>query len=182
MLTKTPITEMQRLDREGFSRSPKMPLTIILDNVRSMHNVGSIFRTADAFRLERVILCGITAYPPHAEIHKTALGAEDSVLWAYYSDTLEPVRELVEAGYKVYALEQTRGSISLEQFRPTVGQRYALIVGNEVHGIGQEAIDLAGNSLEIPQLGVKHSMNVSVATGIAIWQIVSPLLDGLVSE
>lgn len=178
-LRKTKITEMKRLSPASLAEQDKIPLVIVLDNVRSMHNVGSIFRTADAFRLERLLLCGITARPPHADIHKTALGAEDVVPWSYYPDTCAAVEELLAGGYVVYALEQTAGSTALERFSPEPGQRYALIVGNEVQGVGQAAIDLAGQALEIPQYGVKHSLNVSVAAGIAIWQMVCPMLAQL---
>lgn len=178
-LRKTKITEMERLDKEAFKLSDKIPLTVVLDNVRSMNNVGSVFRTADAFRLERIILCGITARPPHPDIHKTALGAEDSVSWIYSESTLSAVQTLVEEGYQVYALEQADGSTSLPSFEPTLSERYALILGNEVHGVQQEVINLATHCLEIPQYGTKHSLNVSVAAGIAIWQMVSPLLPHL---
>lgn len=178
-LRKTKITEMARLDVAEFSKSEKIPLTIVLDDVRSMNNVGSVFRTADAFRLEKIILCGITARPPHPDIHKTALGAEDSVAWDYYPSSLEAVQSLLAEGYCVYALEQAEGSTSLPDFNPEVGKPYALVLGNEVHGVKQEVINLASHCLEIPQYGTKHSLNVSVAAGIAIWQMVMPLLKTL---
>ena len=178
-LRKTKITEMNRLDKASFDASDKIPLTIVLDNVRSMNNVGSVFRTADAFRLERIILCGITARPPHPDIHKTALGAEDSVLWEYHAETLNAVKGLIDESYIVYALEQAEGSTSLPDFTPEDGRSYALVLGNEVHGVQQEVINLATHCLEIPQYGTKHSLNVSVAGGIAIWQMVAPLLKQL---
>lgn len=178
-LIKTKITEMQRLSPEGFAESCKIPLVIVLDNVRSMNNIGSVFRTADAFRLEGLMLCGITACPPHNDIHKTALGAEDSVAWRYYATAQEAVRELLDAGYIVYALEQAQGSTALNDFIPEEGKRYALVLGNEVRGVQQEVINLASHCLEIPQYGTKHSLNVSVAAGIAIWQMASPLLSTL---
>lgn len=176
-LRKTKITEMARLDVAGYAQSEKTPIIVVLDNVRSMNNVGSVFRTADAFRLEGLYLCGITARPPHPDIHKTALGAEDNVDWRYYSNTTEAVQELLDAGYIVYALEQASGSTSLPDFRPELGTRYALVLGNEVHGVAQEVIDLASHCLEIPQYGTKHSLNVSVAAGIALWQMCAPLLS-----
>lgn len=176
---KYKITELVRLGKEDYEISRKLPLVVVLDNVRSMNNIGSVFRTADAFRLEELRLCGITACPPHADIHKTALGAEDSVQWRYYSTTLEAVRELIREGYRVYALEQTRGSISLETFIPEQGERYALVLGNEVKGVDQEVVNICTGCLEIPQFGTKHSLNVSVAAGMAIWQMAQTLLPQL---
>lgn len=170
---------MQRLSAEDFAESTKLPLVVVLDNVRSMNNIGSVFRTADAFRLEGLRLCGITACPPHNDIHKTALGAEDSVPWRYYTTTQQAVGELLAEGYIVYALEQAGGSTQLSDFQPKEGCKYALVLGNEVHGVQQEVIDLATHCLEIPQYGTKHSLNVSVAAGIAIWQMVMPLLPTL---
>lgn len=178
-LRKTKITEMNRLDLERFEASHKVPLVVVLDNVRSMNNVGSVFRTADAFRLEKLILCGITARPPHPDIHKTALGAEESVHWQYEESTLKAVQSLIDEGYTIYALEQAEGSTSLPDFVPEEDKRYALVLGNEVHGVQQDVIDLATHCLEIPQYGTKHSLNVSVAGGIAIWQMVAPLLKTL---
>ena len=151
----------------------------MLDDVRSMNNVGSIFRTADAFRLEGLVLCGITARPPHPDIHKTALGAEDSVSWRYATDSLEAVRQLRDEGYQLLALEQAHGSQSLETFVARPEGRYALILGNEVRGVRDEVMAEVTTSLEIPQLGTKHSLNVSVAAGIALWQLVLPLLPTL---
>lgn len=173
---KYKITEISRLSQQAYAESNKLPLVIVLDNVRSMNNVGSIFRTADAFRLEGLRLCGITACPPHPDIHKTALGAEDSVRWSYHSSTLEAVESLLAEGYKVYALEQARGSISLERVTLQENERYAIVLGNEVKGVAQEVIDICTGCIEIPQFGTKHSLNVSVAAGMTIWQMVKSLL------
>lgn len=161
---------------DEYRRAGKTPLTLVLDDIRSMYNVGSLFRTADCFRLERLALCGITACPPHTEIHKTALGAELSVDWEYYPTALQAVSVLKSAGYRVFALEQTEGSIKLQDFRTKEGYKYALVVGNEVKGVAQEVVDACEAAVEIPQFGTKHSLNVSVSGGMAIWQIASQLL------
>ncbi len=161
--------EMKRLTVEEFREADKLPLVVVLDDVRSMYNVGSVFRTCDAFRVEKICLCGITSTPPHAEIHKTALGAEDSVSWQYCNTALEAVRELKKQGYTVFSVEQAEGSTSLPSFVPEKGRKYAVVMGNEVKGVHQEVIDESNGCLEIPQLGVKHSMNVSVTTGIIIY-------------
>lgn len=172
------------MDVGEFRAATKMPLVIILDNVRSLHNVGSVLRTADAFRLEGVCLCGITATPPSAEIHKTALGAEDSVAWTYYKDTMQCVRELQERGYHVVAVEQVEGSSKLGKWEPPmllaeqnggVPAGVALVLGNEVKGVRQDVVDAADEALEIPQYGTKHSLNVSVTAGIVIWETVRQL-------
>lgn len=168
--------EMKRLSVEEYHEAEKTPLIVVLDDVRSMHNVGSVFRTADAFRLETVYLCGITGCPPHAEIHKTALGAEDSVDWCYFKTALEAVEELKSRGVIVYSIEQAEGSTKLPQFQPEPGKSYAIIMGNEVKGVHQEVIDASNGCLEIPQFGTKHSMNVSVTAGIVIWHFVNHLL------
>lgn len=178
-MKKLKITEMERLTTEAFRRETKLPIVVVLDDVRSMNNVGSVFRTADAFRLEGLVLCGITARPPHPDIHKTALGAEDSVAWTYAADSVEAVRELRAAGYEVLALEQAHDSVSLETFAPQSGVRYALVLGNEVRGVRDEVMAEVTTSLEIPQHGTKHSLNVSVAAGIALWQLAAPLLPTL---
>ena len=161
--------EMDRLSVEEFHKALKMPLTVVLDDVRSMHNVGSVFRTCDAFRVERVFLCGITSTPPGQEIHKTALGAEDSVAWQYFPTALEAVTCLRDEGYKILAIEQVHGSTMLQAFEPQIDCKYAVILGNEVKGVHQEVVDACDGCLEIPQFGTKHSMNVSVAAGIIIW-------------
>jgi tRNA G18 (ribose-2'-O)-methylase SpoU len=167
---------MQRLTVEEFREAPKMPLVVVLDDVRSMHNVGSVLRTADAFRISEVVLCGITGRPPHAEIHKTALGAEDSVSWRYVPSVIDAVKQLKAIGYKVLAIEQAEGSTFLHKFQPEPDCRYAVILGNEVKGVHQEAIDLCNGCLEIPQFGTKHSLNVSVTAGIIIYHFAQPLL------
>ena len=160
---------MRRLTVEEFRSAEKMPLVVVLDDVRSMHNVGSVFRTADAFRLESVCLCGITGRPPHNEIHKTALGAEDSVCWHYFATALDAVRSLQAEGVTVLSIEQADDSTPLPYFRPERGRRYAIVLGNEVKGVHQEVIDNSDGCLEIPQYGTKHSMNVSVTAGIVIY-------------
>ena len=174
-MKKKLVTEMGRIGREEFAASDKLPLTVVVDNVRSLHNVGSVFRTSDAFRVERVMLCGITATPPHAEIHKTALGAEDVVTWSYHSDTLEAVQELKREGYGVYAIEQVQGSIALQDFRTEPGNSYAVVLGNEVKGVQQQVVDACDGSIEIPQFGTKHSLNVSVTAGMVIWEFACKL-------
>lgn len=169
-MRKLTVEELNRMDIEEFHQSEKLPLIIVLDNIRSLHNVGSVFRTADAFRLQGVWLCGITACPPAAEIHKTALGAEDSVSWEYFEDTLDAVKRLQHEGYEVLAVEQVEGSLKLDTFRIDPAKRYALILGNEVKGVRQDVVDAADAALEIPQYGTKHSMNVSVTAGIVMWE------------
>ena len=162
--------EMQRLSLEEFKSSEKLPLVVVLDDVRSMYNVGSVFRTCDAFRVEAVYLCGITACPPHPEIHKTALGGEDSVAWKYFPTAKEAVQALHDDGYVVYAIEQVEGSIHLQDLTLEPGTRHAVVFGNEVKGVHQDVVDCCDACLEIPQHGTKHSMNVSVTAGIVIWE------------
>lgn len=169
-MRKLKITELNRLTTNEFKESRKLPLIVILDNIRSIYNVGSVFRTADAFRLEKIYLCGITSVPPHPEIHKTALGAEESVDWEYASSTLEIVDRLKQEGYRVYAVEQAEGSTMLNDFHPA-DDKLAIVMGNEVKGVQQEVINRADGCLEIPQYGTKHSLNVSVTTGIVIWDL-----------
>lgn len=161
---------MGRIGREEFLSSHKLPLTVVLDNIRSLHNVGSVFRTSDAFRVERIVLCGITATPPSAEIHKTALGAEDVVPWQHFPDTMEAVAMLKNEGYEVYSIEQCEGSIALQDFPLHEGKRYAIIMGNEVKGVQQQVVDASDGAIEIPQFGTKHSLNVSVTAGMVIWE------------
>lgn len=175
-MRKLKVTELKRIDVRQFKASDKTPLTVVLDDVRSMYNVGSVFRTADSFRLEKIMLCGITACPPHPEIHKTALGAELSMEWKKCENTIEAVNKLHEEGYEVYALEQVEHSVPLQNLKVEQGKKYALILGNEVKGVSQEAVNICDGAIEIPQFGTKHSMNVSVSGGIAIWQIASQLL------
>ena len=169
MARKLYTEEIQRISIDDFKKENKLPLVMILDNVRSLHNVGSVFRTADAYRLEKVILCGITCTPPNAEIHKTALGAEFSVEWEYEQDTIKAVEKLKQEGYLLYAIEQAEGSIMLPDFKTETGQRYAVIMGNEVKGVQQEVINQCHGCIELPQFGTKHSLNVSVTAGIVIW-------------
>ena len=168
--------EMQRLSIEEFKEADKLPLIVVLDDVRSMYNIGSVFRTCDAFRVEAVYLCGISCTPPATEIHKTALGAEDSVNWKYFKTALEAVDELKKEGYQVLSVEQVEHSTKLQTFIPQEGQRYAVILGNEVKGVHQEVVDASDGCLEIPQLGTKHSMNVSVTAGIIIYKFAETLM------
>lgn len=162
---------MHRMTVEEFKKSDKMPLIVVLDDVRSLYNVGSVFRSCDAFGVEEIWLCGITACPPHNEIHKTALGAEDSMDWRYFKTAEEAVSELHGMGYTVLAVEQCEGSMKLNDFIPENGRRYAVILGNEVKGVHQEVVDMSDGCLEIPQFGTKHSLNVSVTAGIVAWKL-----------
>ncbi len=171
--------EMNRLTVGEFKESEKTPLVVVLDNVRSLYNVGSVFRTCDAFRIEKVCLCGITATPPNAEIHKTALGGEDSVEWEYFADTADCVRELHAHGYYVWSIEQVEHSVKLQHLDdniPPAGTRQAVVFGNEVKGVRQDVVDMGDGCLEIPQFGTKHSMNVSVTAGIIIWEFAKRLI------
>lgn len=170
-MRKLKVTEMGRMSVAEYRESDKQPLVVVLDHVRSLYNVGSVFRTSDAFRVESVLLCGITARPPHPEIHKTALGAEESVDWHYYERTEDAVAWLKEEGYTVLAIEQCEGSTMLQDFRPEAGRKYAVVLGNEVKGVQQEVVDSCDGCLEIPQYGTKHSLNVSVAAGIVLWHM-----------
>lgn len=175
-MDKKTIWDLGRDSVEVFRSKPKMPLVIVLDNVRSLNNIGSIFRTSDAFLVEKIMLCGITACPPSPEIHKTALGAEDSVSWEYFEDTGSCIESLKSAGYTVCALEQVKGSVPLQEFEVESDRRYALIAGHEVHGVSQEAVDSADCYIEIPQFGTKHSLNVSVSVALGIWHFFNALL------
>jgi len=168
-MRKLKITELNRLSGEAYKTSRKTPLVIVLDHVRSLNNVGSLFRTADAFRMEAVYLCGITATPPHAEIHKTALGAEETVEWHYFSETLDAVHNLKQSGYVICALEQAEGSIPLEKLSLDKEKKYAIVIGHEVKGVLQQVMDVCDLCVEIPQFGTKHSLNVAVAAGIVSW-------------
>ena len=161
---------MNRLTVEEFKEEKKTPLIVVLDNVRSLHNVGSVFRTADAFLVEAVYLCGITCTPPHAEIHKTALGAENTVTWKHYQDTHQAVSDLKAQGYTVFAIEQAAGSTLLPDLQLDKSKKYAVILGNEVKGVQQTVVDVCDGCIEIPQFGTKHSLNVSVTGGIIIWE------------
>ena len=161
---------MHRLTVDEFKASSKLPLVVMLDNVRSLHNVGSVLRSCDAFRVEAVYLCGITATPPSTEIHKTALGAEDSVTWKYFAETTDAVDELHANGTKVFAVEQVANATMLQSLETKGGERYAVVLGNEVKGVQQTVVDRCDGCLEIPQFGTKHSLNVSVAAGIVVWE------------
>lgn len=178
MMKKKKLEELNRLSVEAFKEAQKTPLVLILDNVRSMNNVGSAFRTADAFALEKLYLCGITATPPHREIQKTALGAEQAVAWEHAPDTAQLCRQLQADGYKVLAIEQAEGSILLQQFKPEADEKYALVFGNEVFGVDDEVMQIANGCLEIPQFGTKHSLNISVSIGVVAWHLKSGLLHG----
>ena len=167
--------ELNRLSVEEFKQKEKVPLVIVLDNVRSLNNVGSAFRTSDAFAIEKICLCGITGTPPHREIQKTALGATESVAWNYFSNTLEAMDLLKKEGYKICAFEQVDKSVMLHEFVPETDGKYALIFGNEVFGVEQEVLDHSDFVIEIPQLGTKHSLNISVSMGIALWDLVVKL-------
>jgi 23S rRNA (guanosine2251-2'-O)-methyltransferase len=163
--------ELNRLSAEAFKDADKLPVVIVLDNVRSQHNIGSVFRTSDAFRMEAIHLCGITATPPHREIHKTALGATDTVDWKYFDTTKLSIDFLKANSYKVYAIEQAVGSISLEDFKINPAEKIALIFGNEVEGVSEEIMLEVDGCIEIPQYGTKHSLNISVSAGIVIWEV-----------
>lgn len=163
--------ELDRLTVSQFKASEKVPVVIVLDNIRSQHNIGSIFRTADAFRIQCIHLCGITATPPNREIQKTALGATESVEWKYFPSTLESVSELKNAGYEIIAIEQAEGSISIKDFKSTKHMKLGIVFGNEVNGVDDVIMGLCDHCIEIPQYGTKHSLNVSVAAGITIWEI-----------
>lgn len=175
-MRKLKVTEMNRISVAEFKEAEKMPLVVVLDNVRSLYNVGSVFRTSDAFCLQGICLCGITARPPHIEIHKTALGAEDSVAWRYYEDTLECVDNLRKEGYTILSIEQCEGSTLLPNLQIDSAKRYAVVMGNEVKGVQQEVVDNSDGCIEIPQYGTKHSMNVSVTAGIIIWEFARQLM------
>ncbi len=175
-MKKLSILELNRMTTEEYRQSKKLPLVVILDEVRSLHNVGSVFRSSDAFRVEHICLCGITATPPNAEIHKTALGAENSVSWSYFKDTCEAVNKLHEAGYIVLSVEQVEGSTLLHELKLNTDKHYAIIFGNEVKGVKQEVVDMCDGCIEIPQFGTKHSLNVSVTAGIVIWEFAKQLL------
>ncbi len=174
-MRKLSITELNRIDKEEFKKVEKLPLIVVLDNVRSLHNVGSVFRSSDAFRVESIYLCGITAVPPQPEIHKTALGAEETVGWKYFEHTQDAVHELKNDGVEVLAIEQVEGSIMLQDFIPESNKKYAIIFGNEVKGVQQEVVNMCDNCIEIPQFGTKHSLNVSVTAGILIWEFASKM-------
>jgi len=169
------ITELNRISVEKFKETNKIPLIIVLDNVRSLNNIGSVFRTSDAFLVKAIYLCGITATPPNAEIHKTALGAEDSVDWLYYQDTREAIKELRQKDFAICAIEQAESSIMLDNLILDTTKKYAIVLGNEVKGVSQQVVDMCDSCIEIPQYGTKHSLNVSVAAGIVVWEFFKQL-------
>ena len=164
-------SELNRLSIEEFKSTPKTPFIIVLDNVRSLNNIGSVFRTADAFLVEAVYLCGITATPPHKDIHKTALGATNSVEWKYFDETIDAINSLQNDGYIIYSVEQAENSTSLEATVIEKNKKYAIVFGHEVRGVSQEIIDISDACIEIPQYGTKHSLNISVSVGIVIWEV-----------
>lgn len=162
--------ELNRLSIPAFKQAEKIPVVVILDNVRSLNNIGSVFRTSDAFLVDRILLCGITATPPHKDIHKTALGATESVEWKYYPETATAIEELRQENYHIVAVEQTEKSISLDRFSVKRNVNYAFIFGHEIRGVSQEIVDMSHTSLDIPQFGTKHSLNISVCAGMVIWE------------
>ena len=163
-------SELGRISSNEYSSAEKMPVTIVLDNVRSQHNIGAAFRSADAFAAERIILCGICATPPSAEIHKSALGAENTIPWEYFEESTDAVNSLKEGGYEIISVEQTENSTLLNNIKPGIDKKYALVFGNEVKGVKQEVVDVSDLVLEIPQHGTKHSINVSVSIGVVLWE------------
>jgi 23S rRNA (guanosine2251-2'-O)-methyltransferase len=177
-MRKLSMAELGRMSVDAFKEAKKNPIVAVLDNIRSMHNVGSVFRTADAFRLEAICLCGYTPQPPHREIQKTALGATETVNWLYYLETLEAIKELKSSGYRIFAVEQAEGSVSLESFQDK-NYKIALVFGNEVEGVHTDVLKECDGCIEIPQLGTKHSLNISVAAGIVLWDLTKPQLTNL---
>ena len=163
--------ELNRIGVEEFKESAKIPVMLVMDNIRSQNNIGSIFRTADAFRLEGIYLCGITSTPPHREIHKTALGATESVSWEYFRQTRDAIVELKEKGYAILSVEQVEGAMMLDQMKLSPDQKYALVFGHEVRGVDQKIVDISDHCIEVPQFGTKHSLNISVAAGVVIWEM-----------
>jgi 23S rRNA (guanosine2251-2'-O)-methyltransferase len=168
-MQKLKLDDLNRVSVEAFKAQDKLPVVVIMDNIRSMHNVGSLFRTSDGFSIEKLLLCGITAQPPHREIEKTALGATQSVDWMHYENTLDAVAELREAGYVILAIEQAKNSTLLNTFRPDLTKKYALVFGNEVNGVSEEVMAVIDECIEIPQFGTKHSFNIVISAGIVLW-------------
>ncbi|UKT65485.1 RNA methyltransferase [Pedobacter mucosus] len=174
-MRKLKLDELNRLDIEEFKAQEKLPVVAVLDNVRSMHNIGSIFRTADGFALEKIFLCGITAQPPHREIEKTALGATQSVDWVHYATTIEAIADLRQLNYEIVAIEQAEKSTMLNTFKPDATKKYALIFGNEVDGVSDEVMNNIDECIEIPQFGTKHSFNIVISAGIVFWDFFAKL-------
>ncbi len=174
-MRKLKLDELNRVDVATFRRQEKLPVTVVLDSVRSMHNIGSVFRTSDGFAVEQIFLCGITAQPPHREIEKTALGATQSISWVYFSTIKEALQKLQEDNHQIIAVEQAENSISLNKFQPENDKKYALIFGNEVNGVSEEAMQMIDACIEIPQFGTKHSFNIVVSAGIVLWDFFAKL-------
>lgn len=174
-MRKLKVTDLNRISAEEFKQVEKLPLIVVLDNIRSLNNIGSVFRTSDAFLVESIFLCGITATPPNQEIHKTALGAEYSVDWSYFESTTDAVQSLQSKGYCVYSIEQVENSVMLDELILDRSKKYAIVMGNEVKGVQQEVVDISDGVIEIPQFGTKHSLNVSVTTGVVIWDFFKQL-------
>lgn len=172
---KLKLQELGRLSIDQFKKESKTPLIVVLDNIRSLNNIGSVFRSADAFRIEKIYLCGITACPPHRDIHKTAIGATESVEWEYVEDTVTLIQKLQAEGVHCMSIEQTENSVLLDAFSPEPGQTYAIVLGNEVDGVQQSVIDQSDTIIEIPQIGTKHSLNISVCTGVVLWDLYSKM-------
>lgn len=170
MNKKLKLWELDRVSEEEFRGQEKFPIVVVLDNIRSLSNIGSVFRTSDAFNVEKIYLCGITATPPHREIHKTAIGATNSVEWEHVEDTTELVKRLKQNGYKVCSVEQTEDTVLLQDVSKLEGDKFALVMGNEVDGVDQNVVDLSDHVIEVPQFGTKHSLNVSVCTGVVLWE------------
>lgn len=168
-------SELPRLSEQEFKKAEKTPLIIVLDNIRSLNNIGSVFRTADAFLIKKIYLCGITAQPPHKDIHKTALGATESVAWEYHENTIEVIEKLKSEDVKVLAIEQAEQAVMLDEFRPEKDQTYAIVFGNEVKGVSQASVNASDSVIEIPQYGTKHSLNIAVSAGVVVWDLVSKI-------
>lgn len=175
-MEKKRIWELGRDSAEAYREKRKLPIVLVVDNVRSLNNIGAMFRTADAFLIEQIVLCGISSPPPSPEIHKTALGAEESVAWSYYPETLDAINHLRTDGYKICCLEQVKGSVELNKFQVSDSDKYAVIVGNEIDGVRQEVVDASDVAIEIPQYGTKHSLNVSVSAALSIWHFFTHLI------
>ena len=175
-MEKKRIWELGRDSAEAYREKRKLPIVLVVDNVRSLNNIGAMFRTADAFLIEQIVLCGISSPPPSPEIHKTALGAEDTVAWSYYPETLDAINHLRTDGYKICCLEQVKGSVELNKFQVSDSDKYAVIVGNEIDGVRQEVVDASDVAIEIPQYGTKHSLNVSVSAALSIWHFFTHLI------
>lgn len=177
-MKKLSLTDLQRQSIEEFKSAEKMPIVVILDNIRSLHNVGTFFRTGDAFSISHLYLCGFTGKPPHKDIHKTALGATESVAWSHHESTVELIQQLKKEGYTILGIEQTSASIMLQEYPVQPDKKYALIFGNEISGVQQESLEHCDHAIEIPQFGTKHSFNVSVTSGIVLWEFVRKMKYG----